>query len=150
MKRLPVFAGLAPALVLGACASLPPPAVPLAGGWKLHASATAGSALVRNDAKGREALRIACRRNPADLYVASDLLRAGPEPVLLSIGDKIFTLAPTGDEPRASGTAPIDPALPAALMSGAPIGLREDGRAAGPFPGPDAADAAAFVIACRG
>jgi hypothetical protein len=129
------------AVVLAACATVRPEPAP---SWTVQASATAGSALIAADARG-EVLRIACRRNPADLYVASPRLddRA---PVTLQVGDERFELAARDG----AATAPIPPALPAALMAGGAIALGQGRTRLGPYPAPDAKTVAAFAIACRG
>lgn len=134
-------------LALAGCATVP---VSRQGGWTLQASATAGSALVWGDHQGREPLRIACRRNPADLYVASDIAPPATGPVTLRVDEASFALTPTRDEPRLAATAPMPDALPAALMSAKAVRLTHDGGRAGPFPAPNAKIAAAFAIACRG
>ncbi|MDB5452060.1 MAG: hypothetical protein JWO33_638 [Caulobacteraceae bacterium] len=137
----------ATALLLAGCATIPPPK---AGAWALQASATAGAALVRTDNQGRDALRIACRRNPADLYVASDLAEPATGQIALTVDDRAFPLTARGEEPRLSATGPLPDGLPAALMSARRVALSYGGRRLGPFPAPDAKTAAAFAIGCRG
>jgi hypothetical protein len=134
-------------LALAGCASLP---TSRQGGWTMQASGTAGAALTWTDVTGREPLKIACRRNPADLYVASDLARPTSGPVTLRIDEATFALTPTHDEPRLAAAAPMPDGLAAALMSARAIGLVGTARRIGPFPAPDAKISAAFAIACRG
>jgi hypothetical protein len=134
-------------LALAGCATVP---TSRQGGWTLQASATAGAALVWADVAGREPLRIACRRNPADLYVASDIARPAAGPVTLHVDEASFTLTPARDEPRLAATAPMPDALPAALMSAKAVRLTHGAGRTGPFPAPNAKIAAAFAIACRG
>lgn len=135
-------------LALAGCATAPPREA--VGRWDMQASATAGAALVHAGADGRERLRIACRRNPADLWVATGELRGSGAPVALTVGGETFTLTPADAEAGLSASAPLPPALPAALMGGGTVALSQGGRSAGPFPPPDARTAAAFAIACRG
>ena len=134
-------------LALAGCATAPTRA---SGGWILQASATAGAALARIDDKGGDTLRIACRRAPADLLVASDAMAPGTGPAVLRVGELAVALTAGGEAPRLSATAPLPDGLPAALMSGGAVSLTHAGRTLGPFPPPDPKSAAAFVIACRG
>lgn len=138
------------ALALCACATVRPEPADEASRWALQASATAGAALVHTDAEGREVLRIACRRNPQDLLVVAPWLRDGGGPPLLSIGGAAFALNPVEGGPGLTATAPWPSGLPAALMSGDPVTVRQGRRADGPHGPPDAGTAAAFAIACRG
>ena len=139
-------AAIAALLSVGACATAPdgpPPAK-----WALQASATAGSALILEDSQG-EALRMACRRSPADLMVMTSRLRSNGAPVVLRIGEETFSLAPQGEAPGLVAVAPVPPGLAAALMSGNAMSLSQDGRRVGPFTAPDQQTAAAFAIGCR-
>ncbi|MDB5465851.1 MAG: hypothetical protein JWQ46_613 [Phenylobacterium sp.] len=136
-----VLAGLA----LAGCASVPTGA---SGAWSLQASATAGAALVFSDG-GRDLLRLACRRSPTELYLASDRVKPAHGEVSLAIDGHRFSLRPVSDEPRLAAVAPMPDALPAALLSGGRIGVTADGHSLGPLPAPDGKTAVAFVIACR-
>ncbi|MDB5450304.1 MAG: hypothetical protein JWQ52_1432 [Phenylobacterium sp.] len=146
IPRLPaaVLAGLA----LAGCASAPMGASVAPGAWSLQASATAGAALVFSDG-GRDVLRLACRRSPTELYLASDRLKPAHGEVGLEIDGHRFSLRPASDEPRLAAVAPMPDALPAALLSGGRIGVTADGHSLGPLPAPDGKTAVAFVIACR-
>ncbi|WP_334164661.1 hypothetical protein [Phenylobacterium sp.] len=137
------------AIALCACATVPPEPPDEAARWTMQASATAGAALVHADAEGREVLRIACRRNPQDLFVASAWLR-GAGPVRLTIGEENFPLTALPDAVGLSAAAPWPDRLPAALMAGGPVTVSLGRRADGPHGAPDARTAAAFAIACRG
>jgi hypothetical protein len=143
LRLLPAAAGLA----LAGCATAPPPAT---GDWTLQVSATARTALARTDGRGRDAPRIACRRNPSDLYVASDLAGPATGAVALTVDDSAFPLVANGGEPRLSATGPLPDGLPAALMSARRVALNYGGRRLGPFPAPGPKVAAAFLIGCRG
>ncbi|WP_374469070.1 hypothetical protein [Phenylobacterium sp.] len=132
-------------LALAGCASAPE--APPPGTWALQASATAGSAIVRSDSGG-EALRIACRRDPPDLWVSTGRLH-GEGPVRLQVGAEPFTLAPAAEPQGLSAVAPLPDRLPAAMMGGGEITLSQGRRRLGPYPAPDAKTVAAFVIACR-
>lgn len=138
------------ALALGACATVGPEPPDEAARWTMQASAAAGAALVHTDAEGREVLRIACRRGPQDLFVASAWLRGGGGPVRLTVGDEIFPLTALPGEAGLSAAAPWPDRLPAALMAGGPVTVSLGRRADGPHGAPDARTAAAFAIACRG
>ena len=133
------------ALTAAGCATVDRPS---AGSWTMQASATAGSAMVRVEA-GVEVLRLACRRNPADLLVTAERLRpAGP--VSLRIGGATFGLTPQAGAPMLVAAGPIPETLPAALMGGGPIVVTSGSRRLGPFPALAPQTAAAFAIACRG
>jgi|GEM_PF-4933368 len=138
------------ALALGACATVRPEPPDDASRWTLQASATAGAALVHADAEGREVLRIACRRNPEDLFVATPWLRGGAGVPQLSVGEAVFPLNPIDGGPGLTATAPWPSGLPAALMAGGAVTIRQGRRTDGPHGAPDAKTAAAFAIACRG
>lgn len=138
------------ALALCACATARPEPPDDASRWTLQASAVAGAALVHADAEGREVLRIACRRAPPDLFVASAWLKGGGGPVRLSVGAEEFPLTALPDEGGLSAAAPWPDRLPAALMAGGPVTVSVGRRADGPHGGPDPKTAAAFTIACRG
>jgi hypothetical protein len=147
--KLPSAIACASALLAG-CASVPgPDPAGVTGEWSQQISATAGSSLTLSSA-GQDVLRLACRRNPTDLYLASDRLPAAKGPVRLQIGSHSFTMSPSGEEPRLAATSTVPAALPAALMSGAPIEVSAGGRTLGPLPAPEAKTAAAFAIACGG
>jgi hypothetical protein len=135
------------ALALAGCASLAPPKPALH--WMLQASAAAGSALALTDDGGQDVLRLACRTNPPDLYLASDRLKPASSPVQLRIGDRVFALRPTSGEPRLAATAAMPDALPAALLDGGPISVSAGRETLDRLPPPDGKMAAAFVIACR-
>ncbi|RAK58607.1 hypothetical protein DJ021_01755 [Phenylobacterium hankyongense] len=144
IPRVLVIAVLA-GLALAGCASVPMGAP---GAWSLQASATAGAALVFADG-GRDVLRLACRRSPAELYLASDRLKPAHGEVRLDIDSHRFSLRPTADEPRLAAVGPMPDALPAALLDGGRISVTADGHSLGPLPAPDGKTTAAFVIACR-
>jgi hypothetical protein len=135
------------ALALVGCATPAKPPAP-AGSWRLQASATSGSALVRSEA-GVEAVRIACRRNPPDLFISSERLPSSTAPVRLEVGRETFALAATADPMGLAATAPLPDGLAAAMMAGGEIAVAQDRRRLGPYPSPDPKTVAAFVIACR-
>lgn len=138
---------LVPLLALAAagCATLDRPS---SGDWTMQASATAGSAVVWTE-DGVEVLRLACRRNPADLLVTS--ARLGPaEPVRLRVGGATFPLTPQAGAPVLLAEGAIPETLPAALTSGGAIAVTSGRRRLGPYPALDPQTAAAFAIACRG
>jgi hypothetical protein len=135
----------AASLALAACATMGPAP---SGKWALQTSAAAGSALFLEDGQG-QVLRIACRRNPADLYLHTGRLRPSGEPVTLRIGEQSFSLAEQAKLGGLTATGPLPPAFPAALMSGGSVSVHHGGEALGPFPAPDQKTVAAFAIACR-
>jgi hypothetical protein len=143
LRRLPIALA---ALAVAACATVPAPRSP--GVWRLQSSATTGAALIF-EAGGHAVLQLACRRNPADLYVASDQLKATGGPVVLQVGARSFALTARTDEPRLAATAAIPDSLPAALMSGGAIGLSAGRQALPSLPAPDGKVVVAFVISCR-
>jgi hypothetical protein len=146
MRTLPLL--LLP-LALAGCATGARQTAPTPGTWALQASATAGSSLTFPTPAGRDALRIACRRNPAELYVASDLAGPTAGPAILSVGRHSFPLAGATGEPRFSATGAVPAGLPAALLENGEIALQLQGRRMGPYPAPDAKQTASFAIACR-
>ncbi|HEY8616915.1 hypothetical protein [Phenylobacterium sp.] len=145
MKALSILVALA----VAGCASLPAPRPTAANGaWTLQASATAGSALVWTDSRG-EGLRIACRRNPADLWLATPRLKGTPGAVWLATGGDTFQLTAEGVAPVLSAVGPVPETLPSAITAGGGLGVRQGPRALA-FPSPDPKTATAFAIACRG
>ena len=130
------------ALALAACTDSAP-----SGQWTMQSSATAGSALVLTQ-NGSEALRIACRRNPADLLVTTPRLAGRRGPARLEIGDTAFKLRSAGDEPVLSATGPLTAALPLAMASGRAISVHQAGAATAAFPPPERKIAEAFASAC--
>lgn len=136
----------AAALLVAGCSPSAPPAAD--GAWTMQVSATAGSALVWKEA-GKEALRIACRRNPADLLASTPKLAGRPGPVRLRIGDASFDLQSEGEAPLLSATGPIPQDLPAALVSSQAMSLQQDGQSVTSARAPDPALAQAFAKACR-
>lgn len=117
--------------------------------WDVQVSATAGAALVQHTPAGVEALRIACRRNPRDLYIASGGLPARAGPLALEVGGRSFPVTGQTEGPRLTAVGPWPDGLPAALMSGGAVRLAL-GRETWAYAAPDAKTAAAFAIACRG
>jgi hypothetical protein len=98
------IATLLPALLLGACATE-------SGGWTLQASATAGAAMVYRDVDLE--LRIACRRDPADLFVSLNPPGIWPFKVTSRTGDfEIVSYA------RGGATAEVTPEAVEAMASG--------------------------------
>jgi hypothetical protein len=132
------------ALAFAACRT---PVAPPRATWTVHVSATSGAALVRTD-HGSETLRIACRRNPADLLVAAAHPAGGNGPVRLEVGTAAFNLHADADAPLLTATGPLGEALPAALTAGGTIVLHRGGAMAA-FGRPDSATATAFAAACR-
>jgi hypothetical protein len=138
-----VLAGMA-ALASGGCGTA---GVPARATWTVQVSATSGAALVRAE-YGSETLRIACRRNPADLLVTAAHPAGRSGPVRLAIGTAAFDLQADADAPMLAATGPLSAALPAALAAGGTIALHRDGTMAA-FGRPDRATATAFAAACR-
>ena len=148
------------ALLLAACAPPPEPGIeppreagPVTlSGWTLQASAAAGAALVKTGPDGAEELRIACRRNPADLWVAVAGFRPIPSEERLSLGanDEVVALVARPDARPAGveASGPIPEALLARLETGAAVGVSYGAQTLRTF-GPDPALAARFAAACR-
>lgn len=122
--------------------------------WTIEVSATAGAALVLNEAGGGERLRIACRRNPTDLYVAVPAFhRIGSEDRLtLGAGDEVMPLvvapaATAGASVEATGE--LSQAFVEAIAAGRPIGAAYGAQQirAVDAPAPDLAQR--FAQACR-
>lgn len=114
------------------------------GVWQIQASATSGVAVFHQNAKGREDLRLACRRNPDDLLVVSE--RVGPGVAsTLEVGKAHFPL--TGGPDGLTGTAETARRLAAALPA-APVVLVQGDRMVGPFAPPPAEIADAFAKGC--
>lgn len=116
--------------------------------WTVQLSASAGAALIQAAPAGHEALRVACRRNPTDLYVAAPGLAPTPRALTLQVGEKSFPLTGQTEGRTLAAVGPWPDALPASLMSGGTIRLRL-GPQSWAFTAPDAKTAAAFAIACR-
>ena len=149
-----------PLLLVAACAPPPEPGLaPIQGGpvalsgWTLQASAAAGTALIKTGPDGREELRIACRRNPADLWVLASRLRPIGSEERLSLGadDEVTALVARPDLSRGEGveaSGPIPEALLARLEAGATVGVSYGAQTLRTT-GPDPALAARFALACR-
>ena len=161
------IAAVSAVIVLGACGRdsarapetpQPPPepsipAAPLS--WGVQSSATAGTALVHADEAGVEVLRIACRRNPADLYVlAPKLTRVGSEERLtLGAGSELVTMVAsptTPEEAPVEATGQLTPSFLDAVARGDRISVAYGATQFGPLPSVPDAVRAAFVAACRG
>ena len=151
---------LMPLLLLAACTARPQPGlVPLQGpgpvalsGWTLQASAAAGAALIKTGQDGREELRIACRRDPADFWVLAGALTpiGSEERLSLGAGDEVVALV-ARPELRAQGveaSGPVPAALLARLETGATVGVSYGAQTLRTT-GPDPALAARFAAACR-
>ena len=142
------FGLLAIVSALGACAMTPPLPRP----WSLQNSATAGAALIYHDGE-EEALRMMCRRNPADFLVVPDGFVAAP-------GNATLTLQTEGAELRLSASAlpgmsnaveakgPLTQGIVALIASGAPITISYGDQTA-TIPAPDPSSREAFITACR-
>jgi hypothetical protein len=123
------------------------------GGWTMQASATAGAALVHTAKDGAEDLRVACRRNPADLWVSAPRFsRIGSEDRLsLGAGDKatalVADLQAEGAGVEASG--PVAPEFLEALRAGGEIGVSYGSQALRLTP-PEPATAERFARSCAG
>ena len=120
------LAGLA-ALILPSCAT---PSTSRE--WTMQASATAGAALIYHDGQADE-VRIACRRNPADLYVRPTgfVAAAGNESLLLRSGDTVLTLRVTaipGMSKAIEATGSLTRALNDLLDTGLPMRLEYAGQ----------------------
>lgn len=143
--RTPSCRGAAVAcLVLAACVAPVP-----ASRWTIQVSATAGAALVLAE-RGDEVLRIACRRNPADLLLVTPRLAGRAGPVRLQVGTTAFDLHADADVDGSvlSASGPPSGALSTALFAGGAVSVSQGGASAA-FPAPDPATARAFAAACR-
>ena len=149
------------ALLLAACGTPYEPTVeplteagPVAlSGWTLQASAAAGAALVKTGPDGREELRIACRRNPADFWVRASRLRPIGSEERLSLGadDEVVALVARPDLSRSEwveASGPVPAALLARLETGAMVGVSYGAQTLRTT-GPNPALAARFAAACR-
>ena len=122
--------------------------------WAVQSSATTGTALVYAGDEAKEALRIACRRNPPDLYVsAPEISRIGSEERLtLGAGSELATLVAT---PGTPDDAPLEAAgqLSAAFLDaverGERISVSYGATQFGPLPSVAETARAAFVAGCR-
>ena len=168
MKRLAASLAL---LALTACgddtpqapAAPAPPSAPVApaappatvqqpaGGWAMQVSAAAGAALVHTGADGGEDLRIACRRNPTELWVsATRLRRIGSEDRLsLGAGNQVTALVA---DLRAEGAGveaagPIAPEFLTGLRTGGEIAISYGSQTVQLSP-PESALAQRFADAC--
>lgn len=108
-------------------AQAPPAAEQPAERWSLQASAAAGAAVILSDASG-ERLRIACRRNPADLFVSAPALTpiGSEERLTLGAGDELAVLVveqglPEGAPLQAVGA--MSPAWVEAMAAGRPVAV---------------------------
>ena len=128
------------------------PAVQTGPAWTLETSATAGTALVHQDAGGAEVFRLACRRGSPGLYAAlPGLTRIDSEDRLtLGAGDQLALFVVSMEGPaqglRADGAR--DPAFLAALTRGGPIAASYGARQIS-LPPPPAEARAAFAAGCR-
>ena len=145
-------------LALGACTpeepETPAAAADAPSPWSLQASATAGAAIILSDDTGAERLRIACRRNPAELYVSAPAFtRIGSEERLtLGAGDELATLVvsqetPPGRPLEAVGQLSAD--FVDAFAAGRAIAASYGASAIGPAPSPPPHLRASFAAACR-
>ena len=100
--------------------------------------------MIHQDSKGREDLRLACRRNPDDLLVVSERVGPGVSSTL-EVGKANFPLIAGPD--GLTGTAETARRLAAALPA-APVVLVQGDRMVGPFAPPTAEVADAFAKAC--
>lgn len=142
-------AALLPALVVAACATTQAPSPPARSAWRVQSSATAGAALVLSGGGGEDVLRLACRRAPSDLYLASDRLKPARGPVTLQVGEHSFTLQAVAEGAHLAAVAPIPDALPSALMNSGAIRVSAGAQHLEGLPTPEGTVVAAFVIACR-
>jgi len=96
--------------------------------WRVQSSATAGTAAVLS-ARGDE-IRIACRRNPADVYVAADGLEAKPDKpaVTLRSGGHGITLPVISTEHGVEAAGPVTEPLLFMLNGGAGFELAYGGQ----------------------
>lgn len=121
--------------------------------WTIQASATAGAALVLSGADGREQLRIACRRSPADIYVAAHLQPVESEERLtLGFGETLFSLVrqpSAGSDSVVEATGPLTAELAEAVVNNQPIGISYGSKNLGPFQAPTPDVAQTFQQACR-
>ena len=113
----------------------------------MQASATAGAALVRTES-GKEVLRIACRRDPADLWMSTSLLNDGVGTVRVQVGQAILELVPEPDGPPLSASGPRNAAFPAVLGSGSAIRLQRGTGSVVTVEPPVGWTAEAFIAAC--
>lgn len=113
----------------------------------MQASATAGAALIRTEG-GDEVLRIACRRNPADVWISTSLLHDGPGTVRLQIDQTILELVPEPDGPPLSASGPSNAAFPGVLGSGKAIRLQRGSEPGVAVEPPIRTTAQAFIAAC--
>lgn len=124
-----------PALALASLAGCATPS----GGWTVQASATAGAAMVYRDVDLE--LRIACRRNPADLFVS--LEPQGVWPFKVAGRDGVFEATSYA---RGGASAEITPAAVDSLARGVRVTAGE--QTIEP-PAPPEEVAEAFRRACQ-
>ena len=143
-------------LALAACAPDEPARTtdaPTASAWTMQVSAAAGAALVLRSETGAERLRIACRRQPADLYVVAPVFRqiGSEERLTLGAGDALATLVVAQDTPPGAPLAAsgmLTEIFIAAVAAGRPIGASYGASQIAPLaPPPELA--ARFADACR-
>ena len=130
-----------------------PTNAPAASAWTMQVSASAGAALVLRSEIGAERLRIACRRQPAELYVVAPVFRqiGSEERLTLGAGDALATLVVAQNTPRgapmaASGT--LTEIFIEAVAAGRPIGASYGASQIAPH-APPSELAARFADACR-
>lgn len=156
MRRL---APLGLMVALAACGEPEPPTAPAAAGfpsgpWSLHASGAAGTAVVLSDETGAVRLRIACRRNPAELHVEAPAFSRinSEERLTLGAGDELAVLAAspgTPDGAPVSAAGSIPGAFVDALESGLPIGAAYGASYLRDLPPLPARERRRFAAACR-
>jgi hypothetical protein len=123
------------------------------GGWAMQASAAAGTALVHTADDGGEDLRVACRRNPAELWVSAPRLRriGSEERLSLGAGDQVTALVADLQAQGAGveATGPVAPEFLAGLRAGGDIAVSYGSQTLSLSP-PQAALAERFAAACAG
>lgn len=116
------------ALISAVCLALGLPACNFShesaqGTWTVQVSATSGSALILT-VRSQEILRVACRRQPNDLFVWFYRNVPAEGPVALQIGQEIFGLIHEPDAPELVAAGAISRQFPNAIRSGQPLGIR--------------------------
>lgn len=138
--------GLAFAAGMAVCAIVSACSTP-SGRWRLQASATTGTAIVLGPGDGD--MRIACRRNPADVYVFASRLgrRARGDTVELRSGGHSLRMNVVSVEHGLEATAPITEPFLYMLNGRAPFEIDDGGRVVR-GPALDEATRSAFAEAC--
>ncbi len=116
-------------LAWGAALGLIAACGPTPADWRVQSSATAGTAIILR-ARGSE-VRIACRRNPADVYVEADGLdgRSGDQMLTLRSGGHTVMLPVISNERGVAAAGPVTEPLLFMLNGSAGFEVEYGGRA---------------------